>query len=141
MSNVVKISDDFKTSNNCNGEVITNNKVDRLSANENMNDEEIINEVSSNYSNEFNSEIKSDNSDVVEKEVSMCDTLSNISDDESGRLVGINNEVLVSVDELEKEWEESLQVEGLQRVNVFLWCCCGRRKGFTSVFERHMVYK
>ena len=56
----------------------------------------------------------SDNSDAVENEVSMCDTLSNISDDERGRLVGVSNEVLVSVDELEKEWKESLQVEGLQ---------------------------
>ena len=52
----------------------TNNKVDKLSANENMNNEEIINEVSDNYHNEYNSEIISDNSDVVENEVSKSNT-------------------------------------------------------------------
>ena len=45
------------TDDDINNDSSANNKVDRLSANENMNNEEIINKVSGNYSNEYNSEI------------------------------------------------------------------------------------
>ena len=60
---------------------------------------------------------ENNNNEVVENEVSMYDTLSNGSDNESRKLVGVSNGVLVSVDELEKEWRESLKVECVQRAD------------------------
>ena len=63
------------------------------------NNEEIINEVSGNYSKEFNSEIKSDNSDAVENRVFTYDTASSNSDDESRKLFGVSDGVVISIDE------------------------------------------
>ena len=47
--------------------------------------------------------VNNNNNEVVENEVSMYDTLSNGGDNESRRLVGVSNGVVISVDELERE--------------------------------------
>ena len=48
-----------------------------------MSNEEIINEASSNYGNEFNSEITSNNGNIVENGISKNDTVSNCSDNKN----------------------------------------------------------
>ena len=80
------------------------------------NNEEIINEVSGNYNNEYNSEIISGNSDIVENGVPKGDMLNN-SDDESIELVGGSERVIIGIDVLEREYEESLSRNMGQRVN------------------------
>ena len=37
---------------------------------------------------------------------------------ESVNLVGVIDGVVISIDELEKEWKESLQVEGLSLIHI-----------------------
>ena len=51
------------------------------------------------------------------KEVFECDTVSNSRIDESIKSVEVSNGVVISTDELEKEWRDSLNVEYEQRAN------------------------
>ena len=94
---------------------IVNKKVSD-SGNMTKNSEEIINnKVSGNYGSESNIEVKSENNNDIIKNVVLENKVVNIeSDDEV--LVGVefNKGMVVSIDKLERE---SLQVEGLQRVN------------------------
>ena len=58
------------------------------------------------------------------------DMLSNsCGDNESRKLVDVSNEVVISTDELEKEWRDSLNVEHEQRANNF---SCGIGEGKAS---------
>ena len=80
----------------------------KLSANENVNNETTDDRVSNgvNY-----------NGDIIENGVSEIDTFNKSSDDVSIKLVEISNGVVMSVGELEREWEESLNEFGVQRAN------------------------
>ena len=40
-------------------------------------------------------------------------------DNETRKLVGISNGVVISIDELEEEWRDRLNVEGVQRVKFY----------------------
>ena len=83
----------------------------KLSANEN------INKVSDDSNGEIitNSNGSSSNANqVMNYKVSGGVKISN---DESRKLFEVSNRIVISVDELEKEWKESVQVEELQRVN------------------------
>ena len=70
-----------------------NHNEDKLSANQNRNNEGIIDEVSNgvNISDNRNGEImlNNDNKDIVANGVSKSDTVSNSSDDESIKLVEV----------------------------------------------------
>ena len=82
-----------------------NNKVDKLSASENMNNEEIINEVSVSHKDELtsNSKIKSDNNEIIKN------VLESKVNNNSG------DEVLVVTESSdERECDERL---GLRRAN------------------------
>ena len=80
--------------------------------NENKNREEIISKVSDSY----NEELISNSEKMVENGVFKGDTVGNSDDDERVNLLEVIDGVVISVDELEKEWKEKLPVEGLQRV-------------------------
>ena len=101
VSNVVKISDDY------NGDKMMNN------------DEVVDNKVSNgvNYNNQYNNELTSNSGKIVEKGVSKGDTEKINSDDENIELVGSSERVMISIDVLEREYEESYFVEVGQRVN------------------------
>ena len=88
------------------------------------NNEEIINEVSDSYKNE----LTSSSGKIVENRVF------------EGDIVKINSD-----DELEKEWKESLQVEGLERGNFSRGVVGGEEKSsrvYLAVSYTHLdVYK
>ena len=93
-------------SDNSNGDSLSANKViiDKVSGNnsDNYNDERITNnnQVIVDKVTEVNtSVILSDNSNVVENEVSKNDTVNSNSNDESRKLFGVSNRVVISVDE------------------------------------------
>ena len=70
------------------------------------------------YNKEFisdNNDIK--NADVIENGISKSDTVDNSSNIESRKLVDVSNEVVISIDELEKEWRDSLNAEYKKRAN------------------------
>ena len=86
------------------------------------NNEEIIKEESDSYNNE----LTSNSGKIIENEVSKSDTVKINSDDEnieivreSERVMGVGGceGVEISVDELEREYEESYFVDIGQRVN------------------------
>ena len=88
--------------------------------------EGIVDKVSGgvNISN-YNGEImlNKNNGYIVENGVSKNDTVSDSSDNESLKSVEVNDGVLVSIDELERGYEESLMGYGGQRVNFPCGIC------------------
>ena len=84
----------------------------RLSANEN------INKVSENNVNINNNGVSLSVKQVTVNKVSNgVNTVNNISDIESRKLVGVSNGAVISIDDLEKEWRDRLNVEWGQRAN------------------------
>ena len=77
------------------------------------NSEEIINKVSDSYKEE----LISSGDKIVENRTFKGDTVGNSDDDEKVNLLEVTDGVVISIDELDKEWKESLQIEGLQGVN------------------------
>ena len=98
-----------------------NHNDDKLSANENINNEGIVDKVSNgvNISDDYNGEImmNKNNKDVVENGVSKSDTVNNSSDEENIMGVEGSEGVIISVNELEREWKESLSGCWGQRAN------------------------
>ena len=81
-----------------------------------MNNEGIINEVNDNHNGDnYNSELTGNNG-VVESGASKNDTVNNISDNENIMGVEVSG-VVISVDELEKKWRDSLRENRVQSVN------------------------
>ena len=90
-----------------------NHNNDKLSANKNRNNKEIIDKVSEseNISDNHNGEImlNNNNKDIVENVVPKSDIVSNSSNDESIKLVEVIEGIVVTGDELEREWRDSLK--------------------------------
>ena len=102
-----KVSDDCKTSGNYEGDIITNRNGVSLNA------KQVRNYKASGgvkMSNDYNG------SEIILNQDN-GDTLSNSGDNENKMSVEVNQGLLVSVYELEKEWRDSLNVEYEQRAN------------------------
>ena len=89
------------------------------SGNMTTNSEEINDKVCTDDYNEMltsnNNDIK--NGDVIENGVSKSDTVDNSSNIERRKLVDVSKKVVISIDELEKEWRDSLNAEYKKRAN------------------------
>ena len=85
-------------------------------------DRVIVDKVSSDVSISGNNDsevmVNNDSNEVVENEASKKDTLNDSrNDDENRRIFAVSNGVVISVNELEREYMESLNVEWVQRAN------------------------
>ena len=113
-----KVSDDCKTSGNYEGDIITNRNGVSLNAKQ-VRNYKVSGGVK--ISNDYNG------SEIILNQDN-GDTLSNSGDNENKMSVEVNQGLLVSVYELEKEWRDSLNVEYEQRANF----SCGIGEGKSS---------
>ena len=68
--------------------------------------------TSENNSDDSEIMLNKNNGDIAENGVSKNDTLSNRSDNENIMGVEVSDEVIISVNQLEREWRESLSEYG-----------------------------
>ena len=94
--------------------------VDNVTRNTGKGSENVINVATENKvsnNDNYSNELTSSGDKIVENGVCKSDIVCNSDDDERVNLLEVINGVVISIDGLEKEWKEHLQVKGLKRVN------------------------